>query len=369
VTPLARHLAAAIARDGPLPLDRFIAACLTDPLHGYYRTRAAIGRTGDFVTAPEVSQVFGELIGLWLAAAWDGLGRPHRVTLVELGPGRGTLLADALRAIGQAMPAMTEALAVVLVETSPVLQAEQAAVLATGRLVRPPVWLADFAQVPAGEPLLLVANEFFDALPIRQFVFADGAWRERRVALAACGTALMLVLGDDDAGAAVPARLRTALGDPVEGDVVEVSAAGTALAAAIGSRIAADGGQALIVDYGPARPATGETLQAVAGHRFADPLARPGEADLSHHVDFAALVDAVEGAGAAAWGPIPQGLFLSRLGIAERAGRLAAQSPAEAAAIEGAVRRLVHPGRMGVLFKALAITPPATAAPPGFGRP
>lgn len=374
MTPLGRKLLAQIAEDGPLPLDAFVAACLTDPAHGYYRWASPIGRQGDFITAPEISQVFGELIGLWAAAVADGEGAAvpgaEPLTLVELGPGRGTLLADALRAIGRTQPALAAGLNLALVEINPALRQAQAAALAAlpaglPRL-RSPVWYERFADIPPGR-LIVIANEFFDALPLRQYVFADGAWRERRVARAACGEALLLVLGEDDAAAAIPAPLLARLGPPSEGMLIEVSPAAERLAGAIAGRIAAAGGAALIVDYGPARSAPGDTLQAVAGHRFADPLAAPGAADLSHHVDFEALAVAVTAAGAKAWGPLAQGLFLSRLGLAERGQRLTAAAPAAAReAIVAGCRRLVHPGRMGVLFKALAITPADRPPPPGF---
>ena len=356
---LADRLRERIARDGPLALDAFIDACLADPEAGYYRARTAIGGEGDFITAPEISQVFGELIGLWAAAVWEQLGRPDPVHLVELGPGRGTLIADALRAIDRAVPAMADALRLFLVETSPRLRQVQARTL-TGRRAAAPVWLERFSEVPAG-PLILVANEFFDALPIRQFVRAGGGWRERRVGLAAPADRFAFVLAD----AAAPA-LPAALAEAADGDVVEVSPAADALAGAIAGRIVEGGGAALIVDYGHGRPAFGDTLQAVARHRYADPLAAPGEADLSHHVDFATLAAACRHEGAAVHGPIPQGLFLGRLGAAERGDALARAAPERAHAIEGAVRRLVHPGRMGVLFKALAVTASSAPPPPGF---
>jgi SAM-dependent MidA family methyltransferase len=358
---LAARLRERIARDGPLPLDAYIAACLADADAGYYRRQAAIGAEGDFITAPEISQIFGELIGLWAAAVWQQLGRPDPVQLVELGPGRGTLAADALRAIAATMPALAAALRLTLVETSPRLCAVQAEALAGRRLAAAPVWRERFADVAAG-PLILIANEFFDALPMRQFVRVASGWRERRIGLAPGGDRFAFVLAE----AAAPALLPTALADAAEGDVVEIAPEADALAAAIGRRIVAAGGAALIIDYGHTRPAFGDTLQAVARHRYADPLAAPGEADLSHHVDFAALAAAARAAGAAAWGPIPQGLFLARLGILGRAEALARASPERADEIEGALRRLVHPRRMGDLFKALALAAPGLPPPPGF---
>ena len=357
---LAARLRERIRGDGPLPLDAFIAACLADPDAGYYRQRTAIGAAGDFVTAPEISQVFGELIGLWTAAVWEQLGRPDPVQLVELGPGRGTLIADALRAIATAMPAMADALRLTLVETSPRLRAAQAGTLEGTRLATAPVWRERFADVATG-PLILIANEFFDALPIRQFVRAGGGWRERRVGLAPAGDGFAFVLAE----AAAP-PLPAALADAAEGDIVEIAQDAEALAGAIARRLVAAGGAALIVDYGHGQPGFGDTLQAVARHRYADPLAAPGEADLSHQVDFAALAAVARTAGAAIYGPIPQGLFLGRLGAAERGEALARAAPARAAEIAAGLRRLLHPGRMGVLFKAFALAAPHLLPPPGF---
>ncbi len=363
---LAARLRERIRAEGPLRLDAYIDACLADADAGYYRRRSAIGAGGDFVTAPEISQVFGELIGLWAAAVWQQLGRPDPVQLVELGPGRGTLAADALRAIAAAAPAMTATLRLTLVETSPRLAAAQAQTLAGRPLPAAPVWRERFADVADG-PLILIANEFFDALPIRQFVRMGDRWRERRVGLSEAGDAFAFVL-TDVAPPPLPVALAAAAveGDVAEGDVVEVAPAAQSLAAAIAGRIAAGGGAALIIDYGHTRPACGDTLQAVARHRYADPLAAPGEADLSHHVDFAALADAARAAGARVYGPIPQGLWLGRLGIVERTTALVQASPERAAEIEGAVGRLVHPRRMGDLFKAFAIAAPALPPPPGF---
>ncbi|HOT81801.1 MAG TPA: SAM-dependent methyltransferase [Candidatus Defluviicoccus seviourii] len=369
MNPLHASLAARIRAGGPISVEAFVEAALYDHDHGYYRTQGAIGAASDFITAPEVSQVFGEAMGAWIAATWQALAAADPVQLVEFGPGRGTLLADALRTLGRLRPDLVAALRLHLIETSPLLAAMQRRALADIALVAPPVWHERLDSVPAG-PTIALANEFFDALPIRQFVRVGDGWRERRVGLAADGQALVFVAGPL---AELPAGLADAAEGAAEDEIVETCPAGEELAAALASRLAAAGGAALVIDYGHARAAPGDTLQAVRGHRFATVLERPGETDLSHHVDFQALTAAAQGAGPQAagvttHGPIPQGLFLGRLGAGERAEALAAAAtdPAQAQAIVGAVRRLLHPGRMGLLFKAFAIAGPGLGPLPGF---
>jgi len=352
-TQLADQIRRLIEVDGPISVAAYMAHCLGDPQHGYYATRDPFGPAGDFVTAPEVSQMFGEIVGAWLVHAWDLAGAPSPVCLVELGPGRGTLMADILR-VAARHPDLAAALSVHLVETSPVLRAKQASTLA-GQGYRAD-WHGCFAEVSAG-PLLLVANEFFDALPIRQFVRVGGRWRERVVGLDGAGR-LVFGLGPGlvDHGA-----------DAEEGAIMEVSPAGEALAADIAGRILAEGGAALIIDYGYTRGGLGATLQAVRSHAFADPLADPGDADLTAHVDFAALAASAAKAGAAVHGPITQGEFLVPLGLVERAGRLGgAADEVTREAIRAAVERLAGPEQMGKLFKVLAITRPGVTPPP-FG--
>lgn len=337
-----------------------MADVLGHPEWGYYATRDPLGRAGDFVTAPEISQVFGELIGGWCATVWAAMGEPRPVDLVELGPGRGTLLADAVRTVKQVAPAFHAALRLRLVETSRTLRRKQADALETLGLAHPPSWHDDLAEVPPG-PAIMLANEFFDALPMMQYVKVGAGWQERRIALGGDGASFEFTLKP-----ALPMRLPLGLADLIEGDVVEVSPAAEALAALIAERVAAHGGAALIVDYGHGASAAGDTLQAVRQHGFHGILEHPGETDLSHHVDFGALAAAAEGAGARAFGPIPQGLFLGRLGIDRRAEALFLGAPPDQfQAILGAVRRLVHPAGMGVLFKAFAIAD-AELVPPGF---
>jgi SAM-dependent MidA family methyltransferase len=350
-----------IQTEGPMPLGRYMALALGHPTHGYYATRDPLGAAGDFVTAPEVSQMFGELIGLWAAEMWAGLGRPAPVKLVELGPGRGTLMADALRA-ARAMPAFAGALEVHLVETSPVLAAAQRARLADART--PVRWHEALSAVPPG-PAIVLANEFVDALPVFQLQARSGAWHERMVGVSADGLILALAPAPVP-GPALPELLRGA-DAPADGAVHEWRPAGEALTAELAARFAAAPGAALIVDYGHAETGFGDTFQAVRRHRAADPLAAPGEADLTAHVDFAALAGTARGAGAAVFGPMEMGAFLGGLGIRLRAERLAAGAgPAAKADIAAALARLTDPAEMGSLFKVMAIASPGTPPPPPF---
>jgi NADH dehydrogenase [ubiquinone] 1 alpha subcomplex assembly factor 7 len=349
MTPLARDIAARIARDGPLPVQEFMRLCLSHPEHGYYRTQQAIGAAGDFITAPEISQVFGELIGLWAAEIWASIGRPSKVALAELGPGRGTLMADALRAVAKVAPEFRKALHVHLVDINTALRPQQEAALREAT----PRWHETLATLP-DEPLIVIANEFFDALPIRQLVRTETGWRERVVTL--------------DNG-----RLGFAAGRPVDwdgdastGSVVEVSPDGEAHIRAVAQRIARHRGAALIVDYGPFASGIGDTLQAVRRQQKVDPLAEPGLADLTAHVDFARLAAAARAEGVLAYGPVPQGTLLRRLGVAVRAATLIKADAARGHAIEAAIARLIEPDQMGTLFKALALVDAGQPAPPGF---
>lgn len=357
--PLLVRIRERIARAGPLSLDRFMEIALQDPEHGYYRCGTPIGRAGDFITAPEISQIFGELAGLWLAERWLAMGRPEPVRLVELGPGRGTLMADIWRAC-RVVPGFHDAATIHLVESNARLAGEQ-----KRRLPRAHVHV-DIAELPEG-PMLLVANEFFDALPIRQFLRTRRGWRERAVGFDDRTGRLMwtdIPVAEADLRAFVSARLAA---EAREGAVIEVSPAARALAAALARRLAAAGGAALIIDYGYMGPAVGDTLQAVYRHRPADPLARPGEQDLTAHVDFAPLAAAAREAGLAVFGPVAQGRFLMELGLAVRLERLCrGKPPAVAAQLRSGAHRLVAPEEMGVLFQVMAWTSIA-APPPGFG--
>ncbi len=326
-------------------LDHFMAAA--NAL--YYARRDPFA---DFTTAPEISQVFGELLGLWAAETWRLLGRPAPVLLAEAGPGRGTLMADAQRAIAAVTPDFAAALRLHLIETSPRLRALQAAKLPGA------TWHETFATLPPG-PLILLANEFLDALPIRQFVRRGGGWAERHVA----GAAFVEIACAD------PPALLADIAPPAlaEGAVMEVAEAARGWVTALSARIAAEGGAALLIDYGPAQAAAGDSLQALRHGRPAPPLASPGEADLTAHVAFAPLADAARAQGTAVFGPLAQGVFLARLGLFARSGQLARNlPPKQAAAVIAAAQRLAEPDRMGLLFKALAIMHAAAPPPPGF---
>ena len=351
-------LAEAIQRDGPLSVARFMDLALHHPTYGYYRDRDPLGAEGDFVTAPELSQAFGEVIGAWLAQAWLDLGGPAPLRLVELGPGRGTLLADALRAT-RGVPGFHHSLRLHLVETNDRLRAAQAARLAESD----PSWHGRFDEVPPG-PLLLVANEFFDALPTHQLVATARGWVERCVDLDAEGRLTYhLAQRRSSLGARLP--------DPTLGTVAEVSPARTELARAIARRIARDGGVALIVDYGAwSEGPTGDTLQATRNHAPCDPLDAPGTADLTTHVDFGALAEAAAAGGAAVYGPVPQGTFLATLGLHLRTAKLLERATAaQQRALRAALFRLTDASAMGELFKVLVLAHPQAPAPPGFTAP
>jgi NADH dehydrogenase [ubiquinone] 1 alpha subcomplex assembly factor 7 len=341
-----------IRRDGPLRLDAYMEMCLADPEHGYWTKPHSIGADGDFITAPEISQVFGELLGLWAAITWQRMGTPALVRLVELGPGRGTLLRDALRAAGL-VPAFRAAVSLHLIEKSPVLRRLQQTVLAgAGASVR--FWHEHLADVPAG-PAIIIGNEFLDALPIRQLVFGEGVWRERTVELGSAG-ALRFGLGEvvPFQGHA-PAR---------PGDVAELRSGEDAILGELSKR--APPISALFIDYGPAEPAYGDTLQGVRRHAYAEPLSDPGDVDLTAQVGFAGLAEKARGAGLAVHGPLTQAEFLGRLGSVERAARLMATNPAAASQIEAAVQRLLMPNGMGGHFKVLAVGSPQLPSPPPF---
>jgi NADH dehydrogenase [ubiquinone] 1 alpha subcomplex assembly factor 7 len=365
-TPLGARLAARIARHGPITLADYMAEALTHPRHGYYMHGDPFGTRGDFITAPEISQIFGELIGLWCAEVWHAQGAPDPVLLVELGPGRGTLMADALRAARIALD-FHRAVRPHLVEISPALRRRQAETLHAYSGDLTPTWHDSLADVPEG-PILLIANEFFDALPVRQFARTAAGWCERLVTLSADGRSLILTLGPPGPQAEIltaQAKLNTP-----PGAIAEVSPAAIGIAAEIGRRLAAHGGAALIIDYGNDRPPGEPTLQAVRRHARHDVLAQPGRADLTAHVDFAALARAATEAGARASGPVPQGAFLEALGLSARVSTLSrTTTPAQAEAIAAAVHRLTDTAEMGTLFKALALSAPGNAALPGFPQP
>lgn len=358
---LGRRIARRIAATGPMSIADFMAEALGHPTLGYYRRAMPLGAAGDFTTAPEISQMFGELLGAWLAERWQAIGRPAPVRLVELGPGRGTLMADALRAT-RGVAGFHDALDLHLVEVNAPLRALQESALAAYT----PTWHEALDAVPRG-PLLLVANEFFDALPVRQFERTPQGWHERMVGLARDGEHLVFALapGPSPFARLMPETVRDS--DLPAGTVAEVSVAAVDLAGRIAERLVKDGGWALIIDYGRDTSGTGATLQALRSHRSVDPLDRPGETDLTAHVDFATLAQAACTTGARVFGPTGQGTFLRRLGIERRAEILKARAtPTQRSAIDAALLRLIDRDQMGTLFRVLAMGDDRSAAPAGF---
>lgn len=360
-TPLAALLRARIRCNGPLTVAQYMAAALGHPEHGYYHSRDPLGTGGDFTTAPEIGQVFGELIGLWLAQCWRGRGQPSRVILLEAGPGRGTLLADALRAIAAVAPGFRAAVELHLLETSPVLRAAQRRTLGGEAIT----WHDRLRMVPDDAPLYVIANEFFDALPIRQLRRDVTGWRERLVGLDRDGGALAWTVSARQTPLA--ARLAPTLRDhAAPGAVAELRPEANRLGYALGRRLAARNGVALIIDYGYGVSACGDTLQAARRHAPTAPLARPGDCDLSAHVDFAALARALRRGGAHVAPLLTQGVFLERLGIAARTAALRRRATLEQArTLTAAQYRLTAPSAMGTLFRVLAATAPTAPSPPG----
>jgi NADH dehydrogenase [ubiquinone] 1 alpha subcomplex assembly factor 7 len=356
MSDVAQHLKDLIRADGPISVAEFMRVCLTGRADSYYRRADPFGAAGDFVTAPEVSQIFGELIGLWCADMWRQLGAPKRFNLIELGPGRGTLMRDALRA-ARVVPGFLDAVSVVLVEVSEALRRVQRDTLSD--TTAPVHWRDAFDDVDDKAPLIVVANEFFDALPVRQFVRSERGWAERCVGLDTAGA---LSFGLAPVGSTV-----AGLGDGEVGAVREMAPARVGVARAIGERIADEGGAALVIDYGFTGPAWGDTLQAVKGHAFVDVLAEPGLADLTSHVDFTTLAQAFADGGARASAVTTQGEFLSGLGAFQRVAKLkVAANATQARDLDSAYHRLTAPDAMGSLFKVLCAVAPDTLQPAGF---
>jgi NADH dehydrogenase [ubiquinone] 1 alpha subcomplex assembly factor 7 len=349
-TPLARAIAQIIRDEGPMALDRYMALCLGHPEHGYYTARDPFGETGDFITAPEASQIFGELIGVWCISVYRALAAPPRINLIELGPGRGRLMRDIIRA-ARVAPDFGRAVEIHFVETSPALRRAQA-----DAVPRATAWHSRLDTVPEG-PLILIANEFFDALPIRQFEFREGRWRERCVGLTEDGK---LALG----------LFETArpLGPAAEGSILEVSPEREGVGLHIGRRLASNPGVALIIDYGHLRSGLGDTLQAIRNHRACGILDFPGESDLTAHVDFEPLAGALSKRGAVVHRVMTQREFLLAMGLEARAAALSRNiSGPDRDMIARAVERLAGPAQMGNLFKVVAATSPGLSAPYPFG--
>jgi NADH dehydrogenase [ubiquinone] 1 alpha subcomplex assembly factor 7 len=351
VTPLAEKIVAHIRVAGPITVADFMALCLADPQYGYYMRREPFGRAGDFITAPEVSQIFGELIGLWAVAVWEMMGGPSPFVFAELGPGRGTLMADMLRT-ARIKPDFLRAADIHLVEISPRLREIQKATLASAATSIH--WHNAIADIPAA-PAIVVANEFFDVLPIRQFQWTDKRWSERMVGLADDGRLTFGLAPVEQRAPGVPLP---------DGAIVEASPAGKAAMTAIAERLKRAGGAALIIDYGNAQPGHGDTLQAVRAHKYDHPLAAPGEADVTAHVDFAALGRAAMATGAQIRPLMGQGEFLIRLGLVDRANVLGrGKDKPTRDAIAKAIERLAAPKAMGTLFKVLAVSAPGLKLP------
>ncbi|WP_082817810.1 class I SAM-dependent methyltransferase [Thalassospira sp. MCCC 1A02491] len=361
--PLLDHIKRRIALSGPISIADFMNEALAHPEYGYYRKQDPFGRAGDFITAPEVSQMFGELIGLWAAVSWQQMGCPPKIDLIELGPGRGTLMADALRAVRN-VPGFGDALTVRFVETSPVLRThQQTAIMASGI---PATWHEAFDNIPvrADVPAIIIGNEFFDALPIRQFERGDHGWSERLVGVDADSGELGFVRGRETpvTDALIPATLR---GSAKKGDIFESCAPAIAIADQVARRLNETHGAALFIDYGHPSSAFGDTLQALKGHEYHPVLRDPGDADLTAHVDFAAIARAMNEAGARTGAVLTQGTFLRMLGIEQRAELLkTGADEQQAVAIDQALARLVDADQMGTLFKVLIGYGRETTPPP-----
>ncbi|PDQ22128.1 methyltransferase [Mesorhizobium sanjuanii] len=357
MTRLKIRIAELIDAVGPIPVSEYMALCLFDPDHGYYTTREPFGAAGDFVTAPEISQMFGELVAIWLYEAWRVTGRPLPVTIAEIGPGRGTLMKDMLRTFSRLDATLTAGASFAMIETSPRLTGIQRQTLAGTSVTID--WHETIDTLPR-TPLLIVGNELFDAVPIRQFVRAGADWRERMIGLDDAG-GLRFFAG---AASVDPTLLPDDAEEAPQGAIAEIAPARTALMATISERISSRGGAGLFPDYGHLRPGIGDTLQALRRHDHEDVLANPGEADLTAHVDFAALAAIVRAHGLDAH-LATQGEFLVRMGLLERAGWLGANADEAAREkIAGEVERLAGPQAMGELFKVLAILPAGIAVPP-----
>jgi len=356
MSALGEEIRAWIGAHGPISLERFMALALTHPVHGYYMHKDPFGASGDFTTAPEISQMFGELIGLWSAEVWSSMGSPTPARLIELGPGRGTLMSDALRA-GRVAPAFRAAVDVCLIEERQTQAAIQHETLLTAGA--PISWISQWREAPQG-PAIIIANEFLDALPIRQYVRGPRDWRERLIGVDEKGALTFRLAPEAEPYIAARAD---------DGAILEINAIAHRMVYAIGDRVARQGGAALIIDYGHTTTRFGDTLQAVRSHKSIDPLSEPGSADITAHVDFAAMARGARAAGAAVYGPVEQGTFLRALGLDQRAAALIRRAgPQQASDIESARVRLSGrgEGEMGAMFKAMVVANRNLPTPPGF---
>ena len=361
MSTLFEYLKKRIKNEGPLSLETYMAEALGHPQHGYYQKGDPFGISGDFITAPEISQMFGELLGLWSAVSWQQLSSPLNIHLIELGPGRGTLMADALRAVSNIAP-FWNALDVHLVEKSLALRECQKTTLSAMDCRID--WYDRFEEVPRG-PFILLANEFLDALPVRQFANKQGGWYERLIGLTASGEQLEWTISDSKIRSDV--EVSPALGCGVEGQIWEISSVVQEIVRAISRVILEQKGVALFIDYGYMEQVGMGTLQAVKNHQYTDPLSNPGHVDLTAHVDFGMVARIAENAGVRVSGPVAQGTFLKNLGIDQRAdGLKKAASEEQKTNIAMAVRRLTNDHAMGQLFKVIALSHPGVPEPGGF---
>lgn len=352
MTALAERITRQIEHTGPLTIAEYMTLALHDPAQGYYATRPGIG--ADFITAPEISQMFGELIGAWCAHEWAQLGAPAPFTLAELGPGTGVLMRDVLRAASKA-PGFTAAAKVTLIDASPALRARQAETL----VAHAPAWTQDLSTLANG-PTLVLGNELLDCLPIRQFVRARDGWRERLVGVRDGALAFGLAQGPLPNDAIIPEPLRNA----PENAIAEVAIGAEALIVALAEKLAP--GRALFIDYGGADETGGDTFQALAAHTKVDPLDAPGQADLTAHVDFAAIAGFARAAGLDVHGPVPQAQFLRALGLDQRAQAIATANPERTERVAREHARLTAPDQMGELFKVTCLSSPNLPPPAGF---
>lgn len=350
-----------IALNGPISIAEYMHICMADPEHGYYKTQEAIGRQGDFITAPEVSQMFGELIGIWCITTWQQLGKPSPFCLAELGPGKGTLMQDLLRAVKNNSEFMNAA-QVVLVETSEALKKVQKSKLPEDLVESEKIkWEIDINKLPQ-MPVIFVANEFFDVVPFRQYVKKQSGWHEIGIGLSPDNSLQKMALANQIEPSQLPANAN----DEPEGAVFEHAPAREAIMQTLAEQINKHSGAALIIDYGHLTSCFGDTFQAMAQHAYADPLAAPGEHDLTSHVDFQPLATAAQAAGLQSVHTATQGEFLLNLGLLERAGNLGrGKDEADQNRIRSEVERLAAPDQMGTLFKVMAIAS-SDIKPSGF---
>ena len=365
INPLKERLIAKIKAEGPLSIAEYMTTCLLDPIHGYYPTRDPLGSDGDFITAPEISQMFGEVLGLWCIQSWQDMGRPEMVQLIELGPGRGIMMSDILRA-AQLDKDFLEAVQVTLIEASPALEAVQGKTLASAPC--PISWAPSLEKAPNG-PSIIIGNEFLDCLPIRQFIQKDRfagrkGWRERMVAL----DDGMLLFGISPAAISesVQTTLPQAQQDAKNDELLEVCPASAQIIDQLKQRFETDTGCTLFIDYGPETTEFGDTLQALKRHEKVGVFSDPGNTDLTARVDFGALVELAKAIDLQVTTPVAQREFLSKLGLEMRAVALSRAKPESKETIARQLHRLTATDEMGELFKVICFQSDGLELPLGF---